>query len=146
MDFEYITFKSIPEGVILESLLLLHKSIFRESDTLIKDMESKSNILILTAINDRKVIGYKIGYELDNTKFYSWLGGVDDNFRKYGVGSKLMENQHQYLKDNGYKIVQTKTMNKWRNMLLLNIKKGFDVVGTELDKNGEIKIILEKEL
>ncbi|WEG14506.1 GNAT family N-acetyltransferase [Pullulanibacillus sp. KACC 23026] len=146
MSFEYITFKSVPEGAILESLLLLHKNIFGESDNLIKDMESKSNILILAAINDSKVIGYKIGYDLDHTKFYSWLGGVDNHFRKHGVGSKLMETQHQYLKENGYKIVQTKSMNKWRNMLLLNIKTGFDVVGTELDKNGEIKIILEKPL
>ena len=37
-------------------------------------------------------------------------------------------------------------MNKWRNILILNIKTGFDVVGTETDNNNEIKIILEKKL
>jgi predicted GNAT superfamily acetyltransferase len=146
MNFECIHFNSIPDGDILESLLNLHKNIFGESEQLVKEMECKTKILIFTAIKDNRVIGYKIGYQLDHNKFYSWLGGVNDAFREFGVGSKLMESQHHYLKVNGYKIVQTKTMNKWRNMLILNIKKGFDVVGTEKDKNGEIKIILEKEL
>lgn len=31
-------------------------------------------------------------------------------------------------------------------MLLLNIKNGFDVIGTYTDQDGEIKIILEKSL
>ena len=102
--------------------------------------------MIFVVLKDTKVIAYKIGYEIAHNKFYSWLGGVDKAFRKCGIGSKLIESQHQYLKDNNYKIIQTKTMNKWRNMLILNIKTGFDVVGTETDKKNEIKIILEKKL
>lgn len=57
-----------------------------------------------------------------------------------------MEKQHQYLKENFYKVVQTKTMNRWRNMLLLNIKNGFDIDETYTDDNGLHKIILEKRL
>nr|WP_245637769.1 hypothetical protein [Cytobacillus solani] len=30
---------------------------------------------------DHKV--FKIGYELDKNKFYSWLGGVDPEYRKH---------------------------------------------------------------
>lgn len=30
-----------------------------------------------------KVVGFKIRYELDKNKFYSWLGGVDTNYGKY---------------------------------------------------------------
>lgn len=146
MDFEYIYFKSIPDTKILDGILQLHNSIFGDSDNLVKQMESKSKLLINVAIKGTKVIGYKIGYELDNDKFYSWLGGVDKNYRNYGVASKLMEKQHQYLKENGFSIVQTKTKNKWRNMLILNIKSGFDVIGTYTDEKGEPKIILEKKL
>ncbi len=134
MNFKYIHFNSIPDGEILESLLILHKNIFGESDQLVKKMEAKSKILIFVVLKDTKVIAYKIGYEIAHDKFYSWLGGVDQAFRKYGIGSRLIECQHQYLRDKNYKIVQTKTMNKWRNMLILNIKTGFDVVGTETDK------------
>lgn len=79
-------------------------------------------MFVITAMIGTKVIGYKLGYPLDNQKFYSWLGGVDPNYRKRGVASRLMEIQHQHLKKNGYNVVQTKTMNKWRNMLVLNIR------------------------
>ena len=109
-------------------------------------MESKPQLLIDIALDGTKVIGYKIGYALDSDKFYSWLGGVDANYRNYGVASKLMDKQHQYLRRNGYKIVQTKTKNKWRSMLILNIKSGFDVIDTYNDDKGEPIIILEKKL
>lgn len=146
MSFNYIYFNSIPDKGKLESVIKLHRKIFGESENLIKQMKDKSELLINLAIKDEKVIGYKIGYKLDEDKFYSWFGGVDENFRKYGVASKLMEEQHYYLKNNGFKIVQTKTKNKWRNMLILNIKNGFDIIGTYTDEEGETKIILEKKL
>lgn len=57
-----------------------------------------------------------------------------------------MKKQHHYLRETGYKVVQTKTMNKWRGMLVLNIKSGFDVVATCTGENGLHKIILEKRL
>ncbi|WP_342772619.1 hypothetical protein [Oceanobacillus piezotolerans] len=70
---------------------------------------------------------------------------MSSHYREKGVASKLMEKQHQYLKKEGYKIVQTKTMNKWRGMLILNIKHGFDIIGTYTDEKGLHKIILEKK-
>lgn len=81
-----------------------------------------------------------------NNKFYSWLGGVDPDYRKHGIALTLMEKQHEYLRKNGYKVVQTKTMNKWRNMLILNIKNGFNIIETYTDDNGLQKIVLEKTL
>lgn len=54
------------------------------------------------------MIGYKIGYEVHKYTFYSWLGGVDPNYRGYGIASILMEKQHQYLKQKSYQVVQTK--------------------------------------
>lgn len=146
MGYEYITYNSIPEDDILEDILKLHKDIFGTSDDLINKMLSKPKLLVLTAVDGKHVIGYKIGYEIERTKFYSWLGGIDSNYRKQGIASMLMEKQHQYLRDNGYNVVQTKTMNKWRNMLILNIKSGFDIINTYTDEKGLHKIVLEKNL
>lgn len=146
MNFDYFIFNSIPDEDVLDGIIELHKVIFGTSDDLINKMANKPKLLVITAMNDTKVIGYKIGYELDNNKFYSWLGGVDTYYRKHGIASELMERQHQYLKENGYSVVQTKTMNKWRNMLVLNIKNGFDVIDTYTDEKGLHKIILEKKL
>ncbi|WP_218197355.1 hypothetical protein, partial [Pseudomonas sp. 2995-1] len=50
-----------------------------------------------------------------------------------------------YLREKGYSVVQTKTMNKWRNMLILNIKHGFDIIETTIDDNGLHKIVMEKD-
>ncbi|MBO8157289.1 MAG: hypothetical protein H0Z32_12600 [Bacillaceae bacterium] len=35
---------------------------------------------------------------------------------------------------------------KWKGMLILNLKHGFDVIGTYTDEKGEPKIILRKNL
>lgn len=146
MSFDYFIFDSIPDDYVLDGIIELHKVIFGTIDDLINKMANKPKLLVITAMNGVKVIGYKIGYELDKNKFYSWLGGVDTNYRNHGIASKLMEKQHQYLKGKGYRFVQTKTMNKWRNMLVLNIKNGFDVIDTYTDEKGLHKIILEKKL
>ncbi|MEH7391866.1 GNAT family N-acetyltransferase [Bacillus sp. JJ1474] len=112
MNFETLIFNSIPDDDILGGIVELHKDIFGKSDNLINKMASKPQLLIITAMSGTKLIGFKIGYALDDNKFYSWMGGVDINYRKFGVASTLMEKQHQYVRELGYSVVQTKTMNK----------------------------------
>jgi hypothetical protein len=51
-----------------------------------------------------------------------------------------------HAEESGYKAVQTQTKNMWRSMLILNIKNGFDIIGTYTDNEGETKIIIEKML
>jgi len=81
-------------------------------------MKSKLKLLIVIAMNNNRIVGYKMGYEIDSDKFYSWLGGVDPKFREHGIASDLLNKQHDYLLQRGYKAVQTKTMNKWKDMLI----------------------------
>lgn len=142
----YLQIDPLVEKEWLEDILKIHETIFGNSSNLLQKMETKPGLVIHVAIENTKVVGYKMGYELDGDKFYSWLGGVHDDYRNQGIASLLMDKQHQYLKGKGYKKVQTKTKNKWRNMLILNIKNGFDIIGTYTDEYGEPKIILEKKL
>ena len=146
MDIEYVNFNSIPNSKVLDGIIMLHQRIFGNSDDLINRMESKPQLLINIALAEDNVIGYKIGYALDADQYYSWLGGVDPNYRNYGVATHLMEQQQHFLRAKGYKSVQTKTNNKWRSMLILNIKEGFDVIDVRTDDKGEPKILLEKKL
>ena len=146
MRIHYHQFRSLPKDDIVSGLVTLHQSVFGTSDDLITKMANKPEILIDIAMDDSRVIGYKIGYQLDTHTFYSWLGGVDPNYRKQGIAAELMKQQHQTLKELGFKVVQTKTMNKWRSMLILNIKNGFDVIDTYTNEKGLHKIILEKKL
>ncbi|WP_316569127.1 GNAT family N-acetyltransferase [Neobacillus sp. YIM B06451] len=146
MDLTYITTENIPSPEIMDAIQRLHNSIFGGNDNLLAKMDGKPKLLFNLALDGQKVVGYKIGYELDQTKFYSWLGGVHPAYRNHGIASTLMHQQHNYLKQNGYTSVQTKTMNKWHGMLILNIKSGFNIVETYTDKNARHKVILEKNL
>ncbi len=144
------------DAQLLDRIAKLHESIFSASgnDELIEKIHRNASItninelLTIIALDGEQVIGYKIGYPLmgDQHTFYSWLGGVDATYRQQGIASMLMDAQHEYLRQAGYRKVQTKTMNRWRNMLLLNIQYGFDIVHTFTDARGLFKIVLEKEL
>lgn len=85
-----------------------------------------------------------IGYQDRKTRFYSWLGGVYPEYRGQGIASELVVKQHAWCRSQGYSVVRTQTKNKWRNMLILNLRHGFDVVGTYTNEHREPKIILEK--
>lgn len=92
------------------------------------------------------MVGYKIGYQDRKSRFYSWLGGVYPEYRGQGIASELMLKQHEWCKQHGYAVVRTQTKNKWRSMLILNLRHGFNIVGTYTDEKGEPKITLEKRL
>jgi GNAT superfamily N-acetyltransferase len=93
-----------------------------------------------------KAVGFKVGYREDPITFYSWLGGVLPEYRGHGIAARLMDEQHTWCRAHSYQYVRTKTLNQWRGMLLLNIKTGFDIIGTQTGRNGVVKIVLEKKL
>ena len=49
------------------------------------------------------------------------------------------------IREHGYHTVRTQTYNRWRQMLMLNLRFGFDIVGTMQGKRGLI-IVMEKNL
>ncbi|MGC4379215.1 GNAT family N-acetyltransferase [Fictibacillus sp. Mic-4] len=147
MKYEAFTNLEV-ESYWYNSMCSLHESIFssKRSDTIKEELSWRPQFLILVAVHKDRVVGYKIGYQDRKGRFYSWLGGVDPEYRNQGIASKLMLKQHEWCKDQGYDVIRTQTKNKWKNMLILNLRHGFDIVGTYTDEKGEPKIILEKRL
>ncbi len=72
-------------------------------------------------------------------EFYSWLGGVDPVYRGLGIASQLMTTQHSWSRKKGYAKVQTKTQNRFRSMLILNLNHGFEVIGTHTSDEGALR-------
>jgi predicted GNAT superfamily acetyltransferase len=145
--FQYRVYEERPPETIAEQIRHLYETIFQTSaERMMEKLNKVESLLIIAAFKQDKVIGFKIGYESDSEEFYSWIGGVDPAYRKKGIGSTLMNMQHEWLKKRGYKIVTTQTKNKWRAMLILNLRHGFDIIGTYTDEKGEPKIILQKQL
>jgi ribosomal protein S18 acetylase RimI-like enzyme len=144
---QYQLFEGMPPGDVFEQIMALYEVIFQTSSQPIRQKIKKvDRLLVLVASDNGKVVGFKVGYEQGANEFYSWIGAVDSAYRRQGIGSTLMTMQHDWLKQHGYSVVTTTTKNKWRNMLILNLRHGFDVIGTYTDEKGEPKIILKKQL
>jgi len=100
---------------------------------------------ILVAYDGEKPVGIKVGYRLDEGRFYSWLGGVLPDYQGLGIASEMMRLQHHWCVEHGIKAVETRTRNSFRQMIALNLAHGFEIVGTLKDNRG-LKILLEKDL
>ena len=135
---------------LLDSMHTLECAIFEDPysrDTLKRKCDHKHNLLGLVGVVGDKPAAFKIGYELSPRCYYSWLGGVAPEYRGRGYALQLMNLQHQQAINMGYRTVRTHTHNKYRDMLLLNIRYGFDVVGVINDRaDNEPTIVLDKRL
>ncbi|KYG63783.1 hypothetical protein AZI86_13245 [Bdellovibrio bacteriovorus] len=130
-----------------ETIAKLCRKIFGDFDPVRFDEKMKSaKAELLVATVDGKLAGFKLGYELSGEIFYSWLGGVLPEYRGVGIASELIKTQHQWCLKQGYQILQTKTQNHFREMFILNLKHGFEVIGTENSSTKGLKIILQKRL
>lgn len=146
---EYKIFTSVDSNAFwYQSMCELHRSIFttQTAESIQEELIWRKGYVIILAFDKEKVVGYKIGYEERQGIFYSWLGGVYPEYQRKGIATGLLRMQHDWCKEQGYSLVRTQTKNRWRNMLILNIREGFDIVGTYTDDRGEPKIMLEKQL
>lgn len=115
-------------------------------ETLDQKLKDQNQILFTGAYEHGQLVGFKLGYEIDNDTFYSWLGAVAEGYQGVGIAKALIKNQHRWCLEKGYKTIETKTMNRWKHMLILNIKMGFEIIGTETNKKRELKILMRKSL
>jgi len=143
----YRTYFGMPEKESLRQILSLYELIFEvPSDKVEERMKKVDGLITLCAFHEERVVGFKVGHEDTSEEFYSWIGGAHPFYRKRGIASKFMEMQHRILKERGYKAVFTKTKNKWRHMLLLNLRNGFGVIGTLYRFEGGAEDNFEKVL
>ncbi|MCG3089511.1 GNAT family N-acetyltransferase [Sporosarcina cyprini] len=136
----------LPDKEWLEEIRPLHQQIFQNADVFFEKMKEREHLLTIIANEDDKAVGYKVGYALSDEAYYSWYGGVEEAYRERGIAGSLMDLQHDLVKKAGYRTIQTNTRNKWRGMLILNIKKGFDVKEVFIDDEGIRRIVLRKQL
>ncbi len=93
---------------------------------------------------DGDLIGFKLGYRLGSTLFYSWLGGVHPEYRKQGIAQQLLSDQHQWAAEHGYSRIETRTRASNSPMIVLNLKSGFEIVGFELNAE-QIGVVIQRK-
>ena len=103
--------------------------------------------LILVAKLEGTLVGYKVGYQLTEDTFYSWLGSAIPEHRKHGVSTLLLDFQEKWVWNSGYKQIKVKSMNRFPGMLNLLISNGYEIVGVDESVCGsEGKIVFLKRL
>ncbi len=102
--------------------------------------------LILIAYHQDFPIGFKVGYQQDDY-FYSWMGGVLENYRRKGVAKALADHQESWARQRAYPAIIFKTRNQHKNMLIFALQNGFDIIGfTEKPEVSTNRILLRKVL
>lgn len=145
---KYKLLQGFPKRDNLTILVGLYNVIFEDAleNFFIERLQQKENVFSIIAFQKDIPIGFKIGYRYNNTTFYSWVGGVLSSYRKQGVAQELTNLQHEFAKKNGYLKIRTKSMNKYKPMIMLNLKKGFEIISVYTNKKQQTKIIFEKNL
>lgn len=148
VNFDFRISEVLPETE-LNKIKELYKVCFPR-DVISEKFTSKllrhQKFLFLTAYEGDQLVAFKFGYAQDRELFYSWCGAVRPEFQKLGLASELIELQHKWCRENGYIKIETRTRNNFMEMLRLNLKYGFKIIGTQTNYGDEIKIILEKTL
>jgi len=103
--------------------------------------------IALIAYVDGNPAGFKLGYQINDRLFYSWLGGVLPDYRRYGVAQSLLVAQENMCRTKGYCWLQVKTRNCFPGMMRLLIKNKFQIIS--LEKKGspsDYRLLFEKQL
>lgn len=106
-------------------------------------LENMPDATVFTAHQDDRIIGFKAGYASAYDRYYSWLGGTLPDFRKQGIGSKLMDAQHRWIEQSRFGVLDTHVEQNNKPMISLNEKFGFSVIGSFV-KSGKDNLILQK--
>ncbi|NQV41979.1 MAG: GNAT family N-acetyltransferase [Candidatus Marinimicrobia bacterium] len=141
-----IEIRSVPlELNIIKSLEMI---IFGSSRATASRVEKirQQGALLLIAYDGMRPIGFKLGYGLaDGHTFFSWLGGVDPNYRRQGVAQALLETQERHVKKMGIATLYFTSFDRFPAMILLGRKNGYVKVKTAVE-GGEKKYWFEKQL
>ena len=143
----------IVKEVSIEEAVKVNRNVieFDGKDTTKEDFEKRyvgKDNLIIVAYYKNIPIGYIIGYDRDNDgSFYCWMAGVDNNYRRLGALTTLMNYQMNWAKNKGYNKLKIRTRNNRREMLSFLVKNDFNFVSVEQrDDITENRINLEHDL
>ncbi|MCL1079089.1 N-acetyltransferase [Parashewanella spongiae] len=144
-------YEALSNEIIKQLLELNHQIPELESgltESEITQRLSGKSILILIAKVEGEIAGFKLGYQQDSTLFYSWLGGVAQDYRGLGIAKLLLNEQEKWAKAQDYQWLQVKTKNCYLAMLSMLVNHRYNIIEFA-DKHSDAsqnKLLLEKML
>ena len=144
----YQSHEGQPSASLLEELNHLYMALFEDADPdfFKQRIALHPELMVVTARQGDELVGFKLGYPIIDNTFYSWVGGVAASHRKAGIAFKMADLQEQYARENGFEQIKTKSMNRFKPMMQLNLKRGFDITKVYTNEKGQTKIVFKKRL
>ena len=145
----YRAFEGQPETQVIDWIAEINQELFGFNETsehLSTFFQSQTRVFICLAFDEERVVGFKIGVEDAPRSFESWRGGVVDTARRQGIATELLQLQHNWCELHGFRVIKTTTNNSNIPMLILNLRNGFQVVGSFVNQNKRLQLLLEKWL
>jgi ribosomal protein S18 acetylase RimI-like enzyme len=90
-----------------------------------------THLILVAEDSTGRLVGFKVGYALDEHTFYSWVGGVLPDARRGRVARMLMEAQEVWVAEQGFFSIRVKSKNVFPHMLMFLISRGYAIIGTE---------------
>ncbi len=144
---EYSRLGHPPASAELDELIELAARVFERNDpdAIRWRIANMPCVAIFVARRDGRMVGFKAGYAATRDRYYSWLGGVDPEFRGQNIAGRLMEEQHRWVKSEGFGIVETHVNASNDAMVALNRKYGLEVTGN-FQKRDQPNYIMQRRL
>ena len=148
VEFNFLHFEHLTDSQWSEIAEIFESAFLEKFDisTAKKKVDCYRKIHAIICYDGQRPVGFKVGYANGEDKFYSWLGGVSADHQKLGIASSMMYEMLTWAKQSDFRFVETKTMSKYREMISLNLKWGFEIVGTEFESGSKLKVLMEKKL
>ena len=148
-QFTYKIHEGFPSEETLKLLATINQEIFGFGETaehLSMAFKERQKILICFAFDAEHVIGFKVGFQEKPHYFESWRGGVLPQYRGKSIASELLRRQHKWCTTQKFKFIITTTNNQNIPMLIVNLRGGFEIVGTFVNHRKIMKVMLQKRL
>lgn len=100
-----------------------------------------SEPIIFTAEENGTILADCISYEKDG-KWYLWMLGVKKEYRGHGIARRLLEMTETYAREHLYRKISAKVYNVSKEMLLLLVNRGYEVVGFQKHELSKYNAIL----
>jgi ribosomal protein S18 acetylase RimI-like enzyme len=108
-------------------------------------LENMPYASVFSARDDNKLVGFKAGYAMSQSKYYSWLGGVRQDYRRQGIASELMRLQHIWLCEQGFQVIETSANEENITMAAANLRHGFVACGIRREPH-RVQVLFNKSL
>ena len=140
-SINYITVAGFPNESVHQDMINLYAEIFEDADISFfkQRIAEHQKLLSVLAYYDNQLTGFKVGYPYDEIIFYSWIGGVSEKFRQQNIATHLALLQEQWAKDYGFTKLKTKSMNRFKAMMVLNLKSGYNITKVYTNTKGQTK-------